>query len=113
MISVLGEEYVTLAQAKGLSQRLVMFTYAARNALLTNVTSFGMALGFVLSGSLLTEIVFAYPGLGYLLLEAVQNQDYPLLQGLFLCVTSAVLVSIALVDLIYVMLDPRARTEAP
>jgi peptide/nickel transport system permease protein len=110
MVSVLREDYVTLAHAKGLSPRRVMLTYAARNALLPNVTSFGMALGFVLSGSLLTEIVFSYPGLGYLLLEAVQNQDYPLLQGLFLCLTIAVLASNALVDVVYVTLDPRART---
>lgn len=111
MISVLSEDYVLLAQAKGLAPTRVMLSYAARNALLPNLTSFGMALGFVLSGSLLTEIVFAYPGLGYLLLEAVQNQDYPLLQGLFLCITTAVLVSNALVDLVYVMLDPRTRAN--
>src|SRR5690606_26178130 len=65
MVGTLGEDHVTLARAKGLPERRVMFTYAARNALLPNVTGFGMALGFVLSGSLLTEIVFSYPGLGY------------------------------------------------
>lgn len=109
MISVVSEDYVLLAQAKGLSPKRVLFRYAARNALLPNITSFGMALGFVLSGSLLTEIVFSYPGLGYLLLESVQNQDYPTLQGVFLCVTLAVLLSNALVDVVYVMLDPRVR----
>jgi peptide/nickel transport system permease protein len=109
MTSVLGEDYVTLAHAKGLSPRRVMFRYAARNALLPNITSFGMALGFVLSGSLLTEMVFAYPGQGYLLIQAVRSLDYPLIQGLFLTITFAVLGANLLVDLIYVWLDPRAR----
>ena len=69
-----------------------------------------MALGFVLSGALLTEIVFAYPGQGYLLLQAVRGQDYPLLQGLFLTITLAVLGANALVDVLVVALDPRARS---
>lgn len=115
MIGVLGEDYVTLAHAKGLPPRRVMLRYAARNALLPNITSFGMALGFVLSGSLLTEMVFSYPGLGYLLIGAVRSLDYPLIQGLFLTITLAVLGANLLVDLVYVWLDPRARvrTEAP
>jgi peptide/nickel transport system permease protein len=109
MITVLGEDYVTLAQAKGLPPRRIMFRYAARNALLPGVTSFGMALGFVLSGSLLTEIVFSYPGTGYLLIQAVRSRDFPLIQGLFLTITIAVLAANFLVDLVYVWLDPRAR----
>ncbi len=109
MISTLAEDYVTMAEAKGLSQRRVMFAYAARNALLPNVTAFGMALGFVLSGALLTEVVFSYPGLGYQLLNAVRGLDYPLMQGLFLMITLAVLAANLLVDLVYVRLDPRVR----
>jgi peptide/nickel transport system permease protein len=109
MISTLAEDYVTMAEAKGLSERRVMFAYAARNALLPNVTAFGMALGFVLSGALLTEIVFAYPGLGYQLLNAVRGLDYPLMQGLFLMITFAVLAANLLVDLLYIRLDPRVR----
>jgi len=109
MIGVLSEDYITMAQAKGLSQRRIMFNYAARNALLPNITGFGMALGFVLSGSLLTEIVFSYPGQGYLLVQAVRNQDYPLMQGLFLTITLAVLGANWLVDIVYVWLDPRTR----
>lgn len=111
MIGVLAEDYITMAQAKGLPQRRIMFHYAARNALLPNVTGFGMALGFVLSGSLLTEIVFSYPGQGYLLLQAVQNQDYPLMQGLFLAITFAVLAANWVVDIAYVWLDPRTRVH--
>lgn len=109
MIGVLAEDYVTMAQAKGLSPKRVMFQYAARNALLPSITGFGMALGFVLSGSLLTEIVFSYPGQGYLLFQAVKSQDYPLMQGLFLSITVAVLAANWFVDIAYVFLDPRTR----
>jgi len=109
MIGVLGEDYITLAHAKGLPSRRIMFRYAARNALLPNLTEFGMALGFVLSGSLLTEVVFSYPGQGYLLVQAIRTLDYPLIQGLFLTITAAVLGANWLVDIAYVWLDPRAR----
>lgn len=109
MVAILAEDYITMAEAKGLSQRRIMFAYAARNAMLPNVTAFGMALGFVISGALLTEIVFAYPGLGYQLLTAVRNLDYPLMQGIFLMITFAVLVANLVVDLLYVRLDPRVR----
>ena len=111
MVGILAEDYITMANAKGLSQKRIMFHYAARNALLPNVTGFGMALGFVLSGSLLTEIVFSYPGQGYLLIQAVRNQDYPLMQGIFLTITLAVLGANLLVDILYVWLDPRTRAR--
>ncbi|QRN93020.1 ABC transporter permease [Archangium violaceum] len=111
MVGVLAEDYITMANAKGLSQKRIMFHYAARNALLPNITGFGMALGFVLSGSLLTEIVFSYPGQGYLLIQAVRNQDYPLMQGIFLTITLAVLGANLLVDILYVWLDPRTRAR--
>jgi peptide/nickel transport system permease protein len=109
MLTTLGTDVIKLATAKGLSPGRIMWGYAARNALLPSVTSFGMALGFVVGGSLLTEIVFSYPGLGYLLVQAVRNQDYPLMQGLFLIITLSVLAANFLVDLLYVWLDPRAR----
>ena len=112
MIAVLREDYVTLAHAKGLPPRQVMLRYAARNALLPTIASFGMALGFVVSGSLLTEIVFSYPGLGYLLVQAVRNQDFALMQGLFLTITLAVLAANMLVDLACAALDPRIRDGA-
>lgn len=113
MIAVLGSDFVHLACAKGLRPSRVALRYAARNALLPSVTGFGMALGFVLGGSLLTEIVFSYPGQGYLLLQAVRNQDYPLMQGIFLVITLAVLGANLLVDLVYLWLDPRTRESAP
>jgi peptide/nickel transport system permease protein len=112
MITVLGSDYVNLARAKGLSPARVVLRYAARNALLPSITSFGMALGFVLGGSLLTEVVFSYPGQGYLLVQAVRNQDYPLMQGIFLVITLAVLGANWLVDLVYLWLDPRIRDSA-
>jgi peptide/nickel transport system permease protein len=112
MISVLGSDYVNLARAKGLRPSRVALRYAARNALLPSVTGFGMALGFVLGGSLLTEIVFSYPGQGYLLVQAVRNQDYPLMQGIFLVITLAVLGANWLVDIVYLWLDPRTRESA-
>jgi peptide/nickel transport system permease protein len=112
MVGLLDADFIKLAWAKGLPPRRILFRYAARNALLPNVTGFGMALGFVLSGSLLTEIVFSYPGLGYLLVQGVRNQDYPLMQGLFLLITLAVLAANFLVDVAYVWLDPRTRVHA-
>jgi peptide/nickel transport system permease protein len=112
MIAVLGSDYVNLARAKGLPPAEVALRYAARNALLPSVTGFGMALGYVLGGSLLTEIVFSYPGQGYLLVQAVRNQDYPLMQGIFLVITLAVLAANWLVDLVSMWLDPRIRESA-
>lgn len=111
MIGVLAEDYVTMAEAKGLPQRQIMFRYAARNAMLPSVTAFGMALGFVLSGQILIELIFSYPGLGYLLFKSVSNLDYPLMQGLFLMITFAVLGANFIVDLLYTRLDPRVRAS--
>lgn len=111
MISVLGEDYITLAEAKGLSSRRVMYRYAARNAMLPSVTSFGIVLGVSISGLLLIEQVFSYPGLGFLMVGAVRNSDYPLMQGLFLLITVFVLVANFVVDILYTRLDPRVRAE--
>lgn len=111
MISTLSEDYISMAEAKGLFPRTVMYKYAARNALLPAVTSFGLSFGFIVSGALLTETVFTYPGLGYLLLSGVQKLDYPLIQGLLLMITLAVLLANFLVDIAYVRLDPRVRLQ--
>ena len=110
MMTVMGQDYIALAQAKGLSRTRIIFRYAARNALLPNITGFGMALGFVMGGSLLTEVIFSYPGQGYLLVQAVRSQDFPLMQGLFLLITSAVLLANWLVDIVCMWLDPRVRS---
>jgi peptide/nickel transport system permease protein len=109
MISTLGADYITFANAKGISSRHIMLRYAARNAILPNLTGFGMALGFILSGALLTEIIFSYPGQGYLLLQAVKSQDFPLMQGIFMTITFAVLAANWLVDIAILIFDPRTR----
>ncbi len=111
MIAVLNEDYIIMAEAKGLSQRTVMFRYAMRNAILPNITQFGMSIGFILAGQLLTEMVFSYPGLGFYLVRSVTNLDYPLMQALFLMITLAVLAANFLVDILYVQLDPRVRVS--
>jgi peptide/nickel transport system permease protein len=110
MITTLAEDYVRMARAKGLPNRRIMFDYAARNAILPNLTGFAMSLGFVVSGAILIEYVFNYPGVGYMLLTAVSNEDYPLMQGLFLLITVAVLVAILIADIMTALLDPRTRT---
>lgn len=111
MITTMSEDYVTAAEAKGLTDRRVMFAYAARNALLPNIAGFAMSLGFVVGGALLVEIVFSYPGIGYALYQAVSNEDYPLMQGIFLVITLAVLLANLLADTCYVFLDPRVRAD--
>ncbi len=111
MVTTMDEDYVLVAQAKGLARRRVVW-YAARNAILPSVSGFSLAIGFVVSGALLTEIVFSYPGLGWILLQAVQARDYPLLQGIFLIITFAVLLANLAADSVYVFLDPRTRQEA-
>ena len=111
MISVLNEDYITMAEAKGLPHSVVMYKYAMRNAILPNITQFGMSIGFVVAGQLLTEMVFSYPGLGFYLVRSVTTQDYPLMQALFLMITLAVLAANFLVDILYVQLDPRVRVS--
>lgn len=109
MLTVLDEDYVTVAEAKGLSSRRVLWNYAARNALLPQLSSFALSLGFIVSGTLVMELVFSYPGVGKLLLDATNAKDYPLMQGLFLVITLTVLIANVVADIAYAALDPRAR----
>lgn len=109
MVTTLAEDYVLAAEAKGLPQWRVMLIYAARNAILPSISSFALSLGFIVSGALLTEMVFSYPGIGYMLFQAVSNEDFPLMQGVFLIISLAVLVANFLADLCYALLDPRVR----
>jgi peptide/nickel transport system permease protein len=111
MVTVTAEDYVTVAHAKGLPERRVIMSYAARNALLPSVSGFGMALGLVVGGTFLVEYVFSYPGIGLQMLQAIARHDYPLIQGIFLVVTLAVLAANFLADLAYLALDPRTRRE--
>jgi len=111
MIGTNSEDYILMAEAKGLRPSRIMFAYASRNAMLPAVTNIGMSIGFIVGGALLTEVVFAYPGVGYQLMAAVQGLDYPLMQGMFLTITGAVLLANFLIDIIYVRLDPRVRVS--
>lgn len=111
MITTLSEDYVLMADAKGLTKLRVVFIYAARNAILPNIAGFALSIGTIVGGQLLTEIVFSYPGIGFSLLQAVQGQDYPLIQGIFLVIALAVLGANFLADIVYTLLDPRIRQE--
>ncbi|MFM4859739.1 MULTISPECIES: ABC transporter permease [Aeromonas] len=110
MINLLGEDYITMAKAKGLSSNRVIFNYGARNAVLPSVTALSMALGFVIGGSLITEVIFNYPGLGLTLYQGILARDYPLIQGQLLIMTITMLSFNFLADVLYVFLDPRLRT---
>jgi peptide/nickel transport system permease protein len=109
MITTIADDYVKMGRAKGLTDRRVMFDYAARNAILPNLTGFAMQLGYVLGGAIVIEYLFSYPGLGYLFYTATTDHDLPLMQGLFLFYTVAVLVCVLIADLATAVLDPRTR----
>jgi len=109
MITTIAEDYVKTARAKGLPNRRIMYDYAARNAILPNLTGFAMQLGYVLGGAIVIEYLFSYPGLGYLFYTASTNHDLPLMEGLFLFYTLAVLVCVLIADLLTAVLDPRTR----
>jgi len=105
----LAEEYIATARAKGLAERAVIWRHALRNALLPVVTALGGHLGVLLTGAALTETVFAWPGLGRLLLDAALKRDYPLLMAIFLLVSVVVVAANLLTDILYTALDPRVR----
>lgn len=111
MVGVLSDDYVLMARAKGLKQNRILMMYAARNAILPNIANFALALGFVVSGQVLTEIVFSYPGIGDTLFQAVTQRDYPLIQAAFLLIALGVLGANFLADLLYAVLDPRVRID--
>ncbi|MFO6422567.1 ABC transporter permease [Motilimonas sp. KMU-193] len=111
LINLLGEDYIVMGRAKGLSESRVMFNYGARNALLPSITAFAMTVGVVLGGSLITEVVFNYPGLGNTLFEAIVSRDYPVIQGQLLIMTLAMLSANFVADIAYVYLDPRLRRD--
>jgi len=107
MITVLKEPYMLTAKAKGLSQRVLKYRHAGRNSMLPVLTQAGIWMGRAVTGVLFVELVFAYPGVGYLTYEALLARDYPIIQGVFLMVAISVLVANFLVDLSYPKLDPR------
>lgn len=109
MVTTLAEDYVRMARAKGLPGWQIMLDYAARNAILPNLTGFAMQLGYVLGGSILVEYTFSYPGLGYLFYTGTTNHDLPLQSALFLVYTLAILICVLIADFASAILDPRTR----
>jgi peptide/nickel transport system permease protein len=103
------EEYMTTFRAAGVPKSIAFRRYALRNALLPTVTVFGLSLGFVFTGAALVEIVFAWPGIGRLTLDAVFRRDYPLLLGVYLMLAIAVSIAVLITDVVYAILDPRIR----
>ncbi|MDW5322444.1 ABC transporter permease [Plantactinospora sp. KLBMP9567] len=109
LIDVLGEDYIRAARARGLSGRRRLWKHGLRNAILPALTLMGLQLGTLVGGAVLTETVFAYPGVGRLIYEAVGQRDYPVLQGAFIMLAITVVVANALTDLLYAVLNPRIR----
>ena len=106
---VLQEDFVRTARSKGLPERAVLYRHALRNAMLPIVTVLGGQIGVLLTGAALTETIFAWPGLGRLLLDSTLRRDYPLLMAIFILVSVTVIVANLLTDLVYTLLDPRVR----
>ena len=106
-MAVLSSDYITVAKAKGLRERRILLNYLGRNAILPLVTTFAIALGTMFSGAMLIEFLFSYPGIGYFLTEALNNRDFPLMQGIFLVTTLAMILFTLMADLLYSKLDPR------
>ena len=112
MTMALDADFITFARAKGISETAIIFRHAFRNALLPLYTHVMMGLGGLLGGTLVIETVFAYPGLGSLVVMGVNSRDYPLLQGLFLIATISIIVANLVTDLLYPLIDPRTRRAA-
>src|SRR5215831_841187 len=111
-ISTLGEDYINVAKARGLSERRILTGYVGRNALLPLVTRLAISIGFVVGGSVIVEELFQYPGIGRNLLRAINGRDYTMMQGMFLVITIAVVISNVGADLLFGLLDPRVRLGA-
>lgn len=110
MITTLGQDYVTLAEANGLRGRDIFFRYGLRNAILPQSTALALSLGFIVSGSVLVEVVFAYPGIGTLLFQGIRGSDFFLIYGIVFMIILSIGIATTLIDLIYPLLDPRIRT---
>lgn len=109
MIEATGQDYILTARAKGLGDRAIFYKHALRNALLPVVTYIGLRIGYMLSGAVVIESVFAWPGLGLLMIDALFSRDYPLILGMFIVVSLSVTVVTFFVDILYAYVDPRIR----
>jgi peptide/nickel transport system permease protein len=111
LVSVLGEDYIALAEAKGLGERRIFLWYALRNALLPQVTKLALTLGHIVSGAILVEVIFSYPGIGYRLYQAIQSKDFFVIQGIVLALSLSIALTMFVLDLIYPLIDPRIATR--
>ncbi|MCO8256870.1 ABC transporter permease, partial [Haladaptatus sp. AB618] len=109
-IQVLGEDYVRVARLRGLPDRRISVWYVGRNAILPMYTGFLTLIGFNLGGSVILEQIFTYPGVGYYLFQGLQNRDYPLMMGIFLVITVALVLAVFIADLTYGIIDPRVKS---
>jgi len=109
MLEVLGQDYVTVARAKGLTERVVILKHALKNAMIPIITVLGLRMGILLGGAVLTETVFAWPGVGRLVVDSIQARDYPIIQGAVLYLAVFFVVINLIVDLIYFFFDPRIQ----
>jgi peptide/nickel transport system permease protein len=112
MVNSIGEDYMLLADAKGLSKWRILWWYSVRNAIPPQLTHLAIALGYVVSGAILVEIVFSYPGLGYQLYQSIVNSDYTVIQAITLILAVSVGLCVLIIDLIYPRLDPRVTYVA-
>jgi dipeptide transport system permease protein len=111
MLEVLGEDYVRTARAKGLSQMRVVGVHALRNALITVVTVIGLQVGVLMAGAILTETIFAWPGIGKWMIDSISRRDYPAVQGGLLLIAAIVMIVNLIVDLLYGLVNPRIRYD--
>jgi peptide/nickel transport system permease protein len=111
LISVLGEDYITLAEAKGNKPRRILNRYGMRNALLPQLTKLAMTLGHIVSGAILVEVIFSYPGVGFRLYQAIQSKDYFVIQGIVLLLSVSIAIAMFILDLIYPLIDPRITAK--
>jgi peptide/nickel transport system permease protein len=109
--SLKGEDYILQAEAKGLSSRRILWGYAFRNALLPQATGLAISLGHIVGGALITEVIFAYPGLGWLIYNSITNIDFPVIQGGVLLIVFSVALANLVIDMVYPLIDPRIRYE--
>jgi ABC-type dipeptide/oligopeptide/nickel transport system permease component len=111
MLEVLRQDYIRTARAKGLSERIIIYRHALRNALVPLVTTFGYSLGFIVTGAFFIETIFNLPGLGSVTINAVNSRDYPVIQATVVLLTIAIVLGNLLSDILYMVIDPRIKAE--
>ncbi len=111
MLDVLAQDYIRTARAKGLAERTVLYRHALRNAMIPTVTIVGLQFGMLMAGAVITESVFSWPGMGWLLVRSIQDRDFPVVQGAVLVASIGIVLTNVVVDMLYGMLNPKIRYE--